>query len=79
MLDNFFLLCYNIDTKRQGETNMYYQVYGYVGTERHSLGWTDSKHDARDWAYFCMFNCGYDWCEIITEDGEIIANYKKGK
>ena len=57
---------------------MYYEVLGYVGNERHNLGWTESKHDARDWAYFCMFNRGYDRCEIITEDGEIIAEYKKG-
>lgn len=57
---------------------MYYEVLGYVGTERHNLGWTDNKPDARDWAYFCMFNRGYDRCEVITEDGEIIAEYKKG-
>ena len=57
---------------------MYYEVLGYVGTERLNLGWTDNKPYARDWAYFCMFNRGYDRCEVITEDGEIIAEYKKG-
>ena len=58
---------------------MYYQVYGYVETERHSLGWTDSKHDARDWAYFCIYQRGYETCQVATEDGEIIAEYKRGR
>ena len=58
---------------------MYFEILGYVGGERHNLGWTDSKCDARDWAYFCMFNRGYDACDVVTEDGEIIAQYKKGQ
>ena len=78
MLDNFFLLCYNSGTKRQGEKTMYY-VYGTIKKEQHNLGWTDSKHDARDWAYFCIYQRGYETCEIVTEDGEIIAEYKRGR
>ena len=58
---------------------MYYEIIGWVGQERHNLGWTDSKYDARDWAYFCMFNRGYESCDIITEEGEVIAHYKKGQ
>ena len=78
MLDNFFLLWYNKGTKRQGEKTMYY-VLGKVNGEQHNLGWTDSKHDARDWAYFCIYQRGYETCEVVTEDGEIIAEYKRGR
>lgn len=57
---------------------MYYCVVGFIGRERHNLGWTDNKNDARDWAYFCMFNRSYEECAVCTEDGEVIDTYKKG-
>lgn len=57
---------------------MYY-VLGITNGEQHNLGWTDSKHDARDWAYFCIYQRGYETCQVVTEDGEIIAEYKRGK
>jgi hypothetical protein len=58
---------------------MYYEVLGKVDGEQHDLGWTDSKHDARDWAYFCIYQRGYEECQVVTEEGEIIAEYKRGR
>ena len=79
MLDKVLSLWYNILVNEMEVLIMYFEILGYVGGERHNLGWTDSKHDARDWAYFCMFNRGYDACDVVAEDGEIIAQYKKGQ
>jgi len=79
MLDKVLSLWYNILVNEMEVLIMYFEILGYVGGERHNLGWTDSKHDARDWAYFCMFNRGYDACDVVAEDGEVIAQYKKGQ
>lgn len=56
---------------------MYYEVIGWVNNERHGLGFTDDKHDAIEWAWFCMFNRGYNSCDIIDDDGVVVAHYEK--
>ena len=58
---------------------MYYEVLGRTEEgEWHNLGFNDDKQDAIKWAWFCMFNRGYEQCDIVDEDGVVVANYKRG-
>ena len=54
---------------------MYYEVFGFVNGEKHNLGFCDDKKDAIEWAWFCLYNRGYDSCGVVDEDGAIVAHY----
>jgi hypothetical protein len=58
---------------------MYYEVLGTIENENHNLGGTNDKHGAIETAKFMVDYRGYDCCLVVTEECEIVYEYKRGK